>query len=149
MSVVLLGVSGGGPLAAVLLPAGVACGRETHRQVSCRAPDQAECDKDAATRWRHLGVLPLGSEESLNELHRPVGARLKNDPLAIDESLLRSIQHMVFAHRRSPPSYSPDFLARYRNAQRERVARIDASALQIVERRSAAKRNMRAASRDP
>ena len=71
------------------------------------------------------------------------------DPLSIDKSLSAFETANGF---RTPPessSYAPEFLTRYRAAQRARVERIDASAKAMVARKSAARKRLKAAgSRD-
>jgi hypothetical protein len=68
----------------------------------------------------------------------------EDDPLAIDESL--SLFSAANGYR-APPEitrFDRSFLSRYREAQLQRVERIDAKARQLIERRQAARREFKA-----
>jgi pimeloyl-ACP methyl ester carboxylesterase len=139
--VVLLGNSGGGSLATFY---------------------QAQAATDPPHRLTHT---PAGDPYDLNELdlvpahavvllaaHVGEGAFLlenldpsvtdENDPLSCDPSL--DMFNPTNGYRKPPErsSYSAEFLARYRQAQRARCARIDAIAHQVIERRRRYQTNM-------
>ena len=89
--------------------------------------------------------LPLAERLILIAPHLGPGKLLQNciDPSVTDEADALAIDASLFAFskengfQRPPESarYSPQFLERYRQAQRERVARIDASARASIEER--------------
>jgi hypothetical protein len=136
---VLLGTSGGGPLAAfynqqALLPSG---------ERLKRSPAGKPTDLDTATLpvphglifvSAHLGqgkLLLAGIDPSVTD---------ENDPLSIDESLSAFSPKNGFKRPPESSSYSPEFLERYRAAQSRRVERIDLVAKAIVQRRTEARR---------
>src|SRR5439155_11899648 len=62
------------------------------------------------------------------------------DPLAVDASLDPFDPANGFAEPPTSSSYRPDFLARYREAQRDRVQRLDAIAQRLIAERLEARR---------
>ncbi|HEY5951395.1 MAG TPA: hypothetical protein VIV40_38140 [Kofleriaceae bacterium] len=62
----------------------------------------------------------------------------ERDPLSVDASLDMYDPRNGFAEPPAWSEYSDDFLARYRAAQRERVARLDRTAHELLERAAAA-----------
>lgn len=141
-SVVLLGISGGGPLAAYYYQQASLAGEKRVGKSPAGRPTRLNATKMPLPDGVILVSCHLGQGKLLMNCIDPAVLD-ENDPLVIDESLFAFNSKNGF---RTPPessSYSAEFLVRYRDAQEERVARIDASALQIVERRSAAKRTLR------
>lgn len=63
----------------------------------------------------------------------------ENDPMSINESLFAFSPKNGFAKPPQSSTYSPEFVARYRAAQRARIERIDALARDIAARRQSAK----------
>ncbi len=136
---VLVGLSGGGPLAAFYV-----------QQASLR-PDE------------RLARSPAGRPTGLSKMHMPPpngvillsahmgqgplllrcidpSATDELDPLSIDESLSAFSPKNGFKRPPESARYSADFVAAYREAQRRRVERIEAAARKIVEERAAARR---------
>jgi hypothetical protein len=68
----------------------------------------------------------------------------ENDPLASNEALSAFNPKNGFKRPPESSSYSADFLATYRAAQRERVTRIDAFAQAIVAKRNDARKRLKA-----
>jgi hypothetical protein len=130
----LLGNSGGAALFALYI------------QQSSAEPSQ-RIAKTPGGRPTKLGEANLPQAERLILVapHLGPGKLLQNciDPSVTDESNALAIDASLFAFRKEngfqrPPQsarYAPDFLQRYRAAQRERVARIDASARASIEMR--------------
>jgi hypothetical protein len=146
-TIVLLGNSGGAGLFAYynqqsLLP--------PERRVA-RTPAGRPTGLSAAT-------LPVADGVVLVSPHPGQGVLLMNalDPSVTDESDPFSSDAALDPFRaangyRSPPDssrYEAGFIERYRNAQRERVARLDAHARTLVARRQAARERLKN-SRDP
>jgi hypothetical protein len=144
---VLLGTSGGGPLAcfyiqqAMLAPAA----RLKH------SPAGKPTDLESA-------MLPVPDGLILVSAHLGQGKLLlagidpsvvdENDALAVDETLSAFSAKNGFKRPPESSRYAADFLERYRAAQLKRVERIDAFAKAIVERKAAArKRNKEAPNR--
>ena len=113
-----------------------------------------------------IARTPAGKPAKLNDVDLPAvdglifvsphpgqGALLQNciDPSVTDEANPMSVDEALFAFSPKngfvkPPqssAYSPEFVLRYRAAQRARVERIDALAHEIVARRLAAKRRLK------
>jgi hypothetical protein len=72
----------------------------------------------------------------------------ERDPMSVDPALDMYHPDNGFAPPGTPASYQPEFIARYRDAQRRRVARIDAVARELAAEASAARVRF-AASGDP
>ena len=68
----------------------------------------------------------------------------EDDPLATDESLSLFLAGNGYVPPPAPTVYAPEFLARYREAQLERVRRIDERAHRIVAQRQEARRAAKA-----
>jgi hypothetical protein len=140
---VLLGISGGGPLAAfytqqAALPAS---------QRIARSPAGKPTGLSDATLPVPHGVVLLSTHPGQGKL-----LLAAIDPAVIDESdpLLTNEAISAFnasnGFKRPPESsrYSESFLLEYRSAQLERVTKIDAKAKDIVERRADARRRQKA-----
>ena len=139
--VVLVGNSGGGSLA-------------TLYQSQATTPPPGRLTDTAAGDPYDLNALTLPPADALVLLaaHVGEGAFLlenldpsvtdESDPLSCDPTL--DMFDPANGYRRPPEvsSYSPEFLARYRAAQRERCARLDAVARDDVARRRAARARM-------
>lgn len=132
--VVLCGNSGGGPLSAFYMaqantPAG---GRLTHTAAG-NPYDLNELDLPQADGFINLaGAL---SEGALALANLDPSVIDESDPLSCDPTL--DMFDPANGYRRPPEtsSYAPEFLDRYRAAQAARCRRIDAKALQEVERK--------------
>jgi len=130
--VVLLGNSGGGAL--YTFYQSQACTPPPGRLTHTPAGDPYDLNKlqlpeaDGIVQLAtHLGqgVLLLGCiDPSITN---------EDDPLSIDPELDMYNENNGFAEPDRPSSYDPEFLARYRSAQRGRVARIDAIARAYVD----------------
>ncbi|MGB6119306.1 MAG: hypothetical protein WBF87_13915 [Mesorhizobium sp.] len=140
---VLLGISGGGPLAAMY----------------CQ---QASLAPDARIR-RSPGGKPTRLEEAqlpppdgviFVSAHPGQGIILMNaidpsvideaDPFATDESLSALNPANGYVEPPHSSTYAPEFLERYRAGQRERVARIDAFARSLLARKVEARKRAKA-----
>ena len=141
---VLQGTSGGGPLATFYCQqAGRAAGDRIAHSPAGRPTKLADV------------TMPMPDGVILVSCHLGQGKLLMNciDPAVTDEQDPTQIDKSLFAFNRdngfrpSPESatYSPEFLARYRAAQCERVARIDTFAKEIVARRAAARKRLKEA----
>lgn len=141
---VLQGTSGGGPLAAFYcqqsaLPA--------DRRVKA-SPGGKPVDLEAAE-------LPVADGVIFISAHLGQGRLLMNviDPSVTDEADALSIDPTISAFEpsngfRKPPessSYSPEFITRYRAAQRVRVEKIDTMAKALVARKAEARRRLKTA----
>lgn len=136
--IVLLGNSGGAGLFAF------------YNQQSVRAPEK-RLDKTPAGRATkfQFADFPVADGIALVSPHPGQGVLLMNslDPSVVDElnpfSLDPELDPFSAANGFCLPpdsaNYSPEFIDRYRVAQRQRVARIDAHAKELVERRQAAR----------
>nr|WP_177412069.1 alpha/beta hydrolase [Pseudomonas sp. RW407] len=137
-TIVLLGNSGGAGLFAYY-----------NQQAQC-APER-RIAKTPAGRPSQFGTadFPVADGIALVSPHPGQGVLLMNalDPSVVDEADPFSVDPALdpFSEAngfRLPPdssSYAAGFIERYRAAQRQRVARIDAFARQLVERRQAAR----------
>jgi len=106
-------------------------------------------------RRTRLGELPLPPADGvmLVSPHPGQGVLLMNaldpsvidegDPLRTDESLDPFSKANGFRTPPNPASYAPDFIRRYRKAQKSRVARIDEWAHEVIARRTAARARVR------
>lgn len=140
---VLLGVSGGGPLAAFYCEQAV-------------LPPESRIQFSPGGRPTGLNQAPMPSCDGviLVSSHLGQGALLlncidpsvidENDPLQTDTSL--SAFEPDNGYRPAPESsaYLPEFLARYRAAQIERVERIDAFARKSLARKAEARKRFKA-----
>ena len=134
----LLGNSGGAALFALYLQQSTAePARRIAKTPGGRPTKLAESNLPVAERL--ILVAPhLGPGKLLQNCIDP-SVSDETDPLAIDSSLFPFSAENGF--RRPPESarYSPEFVQRYREAQRERVARIDAHAKAIIDERMRAR----------
>lgn len=135
---VLLGISGGGPLAAY------------YCQQSARAPEDRIARSPAG---RPTGLdrasMPPPDGVILVSSHLGQGALLlacidpsvtdEDDPLSIDPALDPFSPDNGFRPAPDSSSYSPEFLSRYRAAQAARVRRIDERARALLARKAAAR----------
>lgn len=139
---VLQGTSGGGPLAAYYIQQA----RRAPDDRVVRSPGGRPTGLDKATLAEPDGVILISSHLGQGELLlRCIDPSVvdESDPLKTDESL--SAFSRANGYRRAPESssYSPEFLARYRTAQRARVARIDAFARNCLAMKSAARKRLK------
>lgn len=136
---VLLGISGGAALAAMYVQQS---GTAPDRRIR-RSPAGKPTGLDEAQLPPPNGVIlvspHLGQGKLLQNCIDPAVID-ENDPLQSDDSI--SAFNAANGWKRAPESssYSSEFLARYREAQRARVARIDAFALEKVARRQEARK---------
>ncbi len=139
---VLLGISGGGPLAAM------------YCQQAGRAPsDRILRSPGGRPTKLENAELPAPDGVIFVSCHPGQGKILMNaiDPSVVDESNPLKTDDALSAFNpangfSNPPvssSYSTDFLQRYRAAQRERVVRIDDFAKSCLERKAKARRHAR------
>jgi hypothetical protein len=141
---VLQGTSGGGPLAAFYCQQ---AGLQTDRRIK------------ASPGGKPIGLekaeLPVADGVIFISAHLGQGRLMMNviDPSVTDEADALSIDKTISAFERSngfrkPPEssqYSPEFMTRYRAAQRARVEKIDAIAKAMMARKADARRQMKAA----
>lgn len=139
---VTLGHSGGGTLTALY-----------HQQAGL--PPAERISRTPGGRPVDLGGAPLPLPDAAVFLapHPGQGALLarlidpsvtdESDPLSIDPDLDPYAPANGFAEPPAPSSYAPGFVTRYRAAQRERLARIDARARELVAETDAARRSHR------
>jgi pimeloyl-ACP methyl ester carboxylesterase len=136
---VLVGISGGAALAVMY-----------SQQAEAKPADRIKRSPAGRPVGLDEAELPAPNGFVLVSPHLGQGKLLQNciDPAVIDERDPLQSNDDISAFnpkngwKRAPESssYSPEFLARYRQAQRERVARIDAFALEAVKRRMDARR---------
>lgn len=141
---VLLGISGGGPLAAfytqqAALPAD---------QRMARSPAGKPTGLSDAVLPEPHGVVLLSTHPGQGKLLLSAidpAAVSESDPLLTNEAL--SAFNTANGFKRPPESsrYSESFLLEYRAAQLQRVKKIDAYARELVERRAEARRRQKAA----
>jgi len=68
----------------------------------------------------------------------------ESDPMSVDAALDAFDARNGFAEAPASSSYAPEFVTRYRTAQRARVERIDAHARQLLRTRAAARKELKA-----
>lgn len=130
--VVLFGNSGGGALMAL------------YQAQASRAPEQRIARAPAGAPTMLPGArLRLADALLLIAAHRGQGEVLaraidpavvdERDPSASDPALDMYAEHNGFRPPPAPSAYSPDFVARYRHAQRERVRRLDVIARSLLD----------------
>ncbi len=140
---VLQGTSGGGPLAAFYMQQASRAPAERIR----RSPGGKPVGLDAATLPLADGVIFISTHLGQGQLMlRSIDPAVvdETDPLQSDETLSAFSPDNGF---RPPPEssrYGADFLSRYRAAQHERVARIDAFARQRLSRKAEARKRVKA-----
>jgi hypothetical protein len=141
---VLLGTSGGGPLAAFYCQQSSLPGDQRIKKSPGGKPtglDQAE--------------LPVADGVIFISTHLGQGRLMMNvidpsvvdetDPLQTDEALSAFNSANGFKTPPESSSYSPEFLAKYRAAQRVRVERIDAKARAMLTKKAEARARLKAA----
>ncbi|GAA4539053.1 alpha/beta hydrolase [Pseudonocardia xishanensis] len=137
--VVVLGHSGGGTLFAYYLEqAALSPAARMSRTPGGRPVDLAGADMPVADGAIFLAPHP-GQGKLLLACIDPSVAD-ERDPLAVVPELDPWNPANGFAEPPQSSSYSPEFLARYRAAQRDRVARIDAVAREALARAAAARK---------
>ena len=147
-AVVTLGHSGGGTLFAFY-----------HQQASLPAatadlprpgwpPDGPGRGGHAGPRCGRVHGPASGSGRAAARLHRPLGLPTRATRCRCDPNLDLYDPANGFADAPASSTYAPEFLARYRHAQRERIARIDAIARDRVAEASTARKAF-AATGDP
>lgn len=139
---VLQGTSGGGPLATFYC-----------QQASREGADRIAKSPAGRPTGLDRATLPMPDGVILVSTHLGQGKLLMNcidpavvderDPLQTDQSLSAFNRDNGFRPSPESASYSPEFLKRYRAAQRERVARIDAFAKEAVSRRMEARARLK------
>jgi hypothetical protein len=149
-SIVTLGNSGGGPLYAFYLEqAGLAPGDRIATTPGGRPTGLAEAEMPHADGAVFLAPHPGQGQLLLGCIDPSVAD--ESDPLSVVPELDPFAPANGFAEPPTSSSYSGEFLARYRAAQRARVARIDAVAREhlarAAEARAAYKRTGAAADR--
>lgn len=141
---ILQGTSGGGPLAAFYC-----------EQASLPPDQRIKASPGGRPTGLDKAELPQPDGVVFISVHLGQGRLMMNviDPSVTDEADALSLDKGLSAFEasngfREPPessSYSPEFLARYRAAQRARVARIDAAAKAMVARKAEARKRLKAA----
>lgn len=141
---VLMGSSGGGPLAAFYI-----------QQASRAAEARVARSPGGRPTGLPEALLPLPSGLVLLSSHLGQGPLLmncidpsvldENDPLQTDASLDPFDAANGFETPPQSSHYAPEFIARYRAAQRRRVERLDAAARAILERRARARKSLKEA----
>jgi hypothetical protein len=139
---VLQGTSGGGPLAAFYIQQAAL---EPEKRIA-RAPGGRPTGFENANLSQPDGLILISSHLGQGELLlRCIDPSVvdENDPLKTDQTL--SVFSKENGFRRAPESssYAPEFLARYRAAQRARVERIDATARALVAAKSEARKRLK------
>lgn len=140
---VLLGISGGGPLAAY------------YCQQSARAPeDRVARSPGGRPTGLDRAAMPAPDGVVLVSSHLGQGALLlacidpsvtdEDDPLSVDPALDPFSPDNGFRPAPESSSYAADFLARYRAAQAARVRRIDEKAKALLARKAAARKATKA-----
>jgi hypothetical protein len=139
---VLQGTSGGGPLASFYCQQAATAPEQRIK----RSPGGRSTGLDSATLPAPDGVILVSS-------HLGQGRLLMNcidpaviderDPLQTDESLSAFNPANGFKRAPESSSYDASFIARYRAAQRERVARIDATAREMLARKAEGRKRLK------
>ena len=140
---VLQGTSGGGPLAAFYIQQ--ASRAPAERVV--RSPGGRPTKLDAATLPEPDGLVLISSHLGQGQLMLSCidpAVTDEADPLAGDDGLSAFTRANGFRPPPESSSYQADFLTRYRAAQRERVARIDAVAKAQLARKAEARTRLKA-----
>lgn len=137
--VVLFGNSGGGSLAA-------------YYQAEARLPPHERTTRSPGGSPTRFDTAPLRPADALVYVaaHPGQGKVLLDaidpsvvdeaEPLSVDPSLDMYDERNGFREPPEPSRYEPDFLARYRRAQRARVERLDTRARALIARRDTAAR---------
>jgi hypothetical protein len=139
---VLQGTSGGGPLAAFYIQQA----RRTPEERILRSPGGRPTGLDRVSLPEPDGVILVSSHLGQGELLlRCIDPSVidENDPLKTDESLSAFNPDNGFATPPESSKYSAEFLTRYRAAQRERVARIDAFARKCLAAKAGARKRLK------
>ncbi len=140
--VVLLGNSGGGSLFTFYLSQALAPAGERLRETAFGEPlDLNEHELPAADAMIYLAAHPGEGHFLLHAIDPSVTDEA--DPLSCDPALDLFDPANGFAEPPQESRFDPTFLARYREAQRARIERIDAVARQRVARRRAAREEAR------
>ena len=141
--IVLLGNSGGAGLYAFYAQQSALPGaRRVARTPGGRPTQLAELDMPAVDGLVLVGPHPGQGALLLNCIDPSV--TVEDDPMSVDPMLDPLSPANGYAGKGST-RYSPQFIDRYRTAQRERVARIDARARSLIERRQAARQRVKEA----
>jgi hypothetical protein len=139
---VLQGTSGGGPLAAFYCQQAA---RAPEARIK-RSPGGRPTGLDTATLPAPDGVIlvstHLGQGRLMMNSIDPAVVD-ENDPLQSDDRISAFNPHNGFNAPPKSSSYSSDFIAAYRSAQRERVARIDAAARLMLTRKAEARKRLK------
>jgi hypothetical protein len=140
--VVLLGNSGGGSLFTFYLSQALAPAGERLRETAAGdAFDLNRFELPAADAMIYLAAHPGEGHYLLHAIDPSVSD--ERDPVACDPSLDLYAPENGFVEPPASSRYTPEFLARYRAAQRARVERLDAEARRRVARRRAARERWR------
>lgn len=140
---VLQGTSGGGPLAAFYCQQSALA---PEARITC-SPGGRPVDLAGAELPQPDGLLLVSSHLGQGPL---LAASLdpsvvdEDDPFAADPALDPFDPANGFRDPPSPSSYTPDFVARYRAAQMERVARLDRRAKDLLGRKAASRKRVKA-----
>lgn len=139
---VLQGISGGGPLAAFYCQQAA----RTPESRIARSPGGKPTGLDGAVMPVADGIILLSSHLGQGELLlRCIDPAVvdENDPIASDDSLSAFNPANGFQRPPQSSSYTPEFLERYRQAQKARVARIDDQARKMLQRKAEARARMK------
>jgi len=136
--VVLIGNSGGGSLYTFYLSQALAPGGERLRDTAAGEPlDLNAFELPGADAMIYLAAHPGEGHYLLHAIDPSLAD--EGDPLSCDPTLDLYDPRNGFAEPPAESRYTAEFLARYRDAQRARVARIDAIARARIARRQAAR----------
>ena len=140
---VLQGTSGGGPLAAFYC-----------RQAALPLDQRIKFSPGGRPTGLDKAELPLPDGVVFVSAHLGQGKLMMNvidpsvtdetDPFSIDKSLSAFEASNGFKRPPESSSYSPEFLSRYRTAQRARVGKIDAAAKAMIARKAEARQRFKA-----